>query len=334
MRLARYPKNPILKHNPKLAWQSSGIFNPCVIYENGKFIMLFRATGKAKPIKGVGNWEEWRTSSIGYAESGDGIHFKVRPIPFIKPEYQWEKLGCEDPRVTKVGDTYYIFYSAISWGSNFLKCRIALVETKDFKKIKKRGIVGPNFANDPDYLKAAAFFPEKIQNKFCLLFTKQALTKIANDNLDHHGFPESTIFIAKFTKLKDLIKPPKNFWQNFIAEKEKHILLKPSKSACRGPEVGAPPIKTEKGWLLIYCGESKKREWTIDGVLLDLKNPQRILWRSKNHLLKPEKSYEKNGIISRVTFPEGAVIIPGHKLMVYYGSADQGCCLATAKLTE
>lgn len=331
MKLTRYPKNPILKSNPKLTWQSSGIFNPCVISENGKFIMLFRATGKAKPIKGVGNWKEWRTSSIGYAEGQDGIHFKIRPTPLIKSEHPWEKLGCEDARVTKIGDTYYIFYSAISWGKNFLKCRIALAETKDFRKIKKYGIIGPNFPNDPDYLKAAAFFPEKIQNKFCLLFTKQALTKISKDNLDHHGFPESTIFVAKFSNLRDLVNPPKNFWQKFLAEKKKHILLKPSKSACRGPEVGAPPIKTKKGWLLIYCGESKKREWTIDGALLDLKNPQKILWRSKDHLLSPEKSYEKNGIISRVTFPEGAVII-GRRLLVYYGSADQGCCLATTNL--
>lgn len=169
--------------------------------------------------------------------------------------------------------------------------------------------------------------------RFCLLLTKQARTKISNDKLDHHGFPESTIFIAKFKTLNDLIKPPKNFWQNFLAEKEKHILLKSSKFACRGPEVGAPPIKTKKGWLLIYCGESKKREWTIDAALLDLNNPQKILWRSKDHLLKPEKSYEKNGIVSRVTFPEGAVII-GNKLYVYYGSADQGCCLATATLTN
>lgn len=331
MKLTRYPKNPILKSNPKLTWQSSGIFNPCVISENGKFIMLFRATGKAKPIKGVGNWKEWRTSSIGYAEGQDGIHFKIRPTPLIKSEHPWEKLGCEDARVTKIGDTYYIFYSAISWGKNFLKCRIALAETKDFRKIKKYGIIGPNFPNDPDYLKAAAFFPEKIQNKFCLLFTKQALTKISKDNLDHHGFPESTIFVAKFSNLRDLVNPPKNFWQKFLAEKKKHILLKPSKSACRGPEVGAPPIKTKKGWLLIYCGESKKREWTIDGALLDLKNPQKILWRSKDHLLSPEKSYEKNGIISRVTFPEGAVIT-GRRLLVYYGSADQGCCLATTNL--
>ncbi len=293
--------------------------------------MLFRATGKAKPIKGVGKWKEWRTSSIGYAESRDGVHFKVRPIPLIKPKHVWEKLGCEDPRVTKIGDIYYIFYSAISQGNKFLKCRIALAETKDFRKIKKYGIVGPNFITDQDYLKAAAFFPEKIQNKFCLLLTKQARTKISNDKLDHHGFPESTIFAAKFKNLKDLIKPQKNFWQNFLTEKEKHILLKPSKTACRGPEVGAPPIKTKKGWLLIYCGESKKREWTIDAALLDLKNPKKIIWRSKNHLLKPEKSYEKNGIISRVTFPEGAVVI-GRKLSVYYGSADQGCCLATATL--
>jgi len=143
--------------------------------------------------------------------------------------------------------------------------------------------------------------------------------------------PNSTILFANFSSIQDLIKTPQSVWDKLIKNKI-NTFLAPSKIAYRGPEVGAPPVKTKNGWLLIYCGESKKREWTINAALLDLENPQKILWQSKGPILKPEKLYEKRGVVTNVTFPEGAVIRNG-KLMVYYGAGDKFCCLATAPVS-
>lgn len=324
MKLTRYAKNPILKPNPKFSWQSNAVFNPSVIYEDGIFHMLFRATGNAEPIKNIKEWKEWRTSVIGYAESKNGLNFKTKEAPLIKPEFPWEKMGCEDPRISKIGKTYYIFYTAVSAEKEFLKVRLGLAKTKDFKKVAKLGCVGPNIPSDEGFIKAGSFFPEKIDGKIQMLFTW------------HSDSPESTILLAEFKNIRELLKPSKNFWRNFLKEKPKHILIAPTSKAFRGPEVGAPPIKTKNGWLLIYCGESRKKEWTINAALLDLKNPRKVLWKSNGPILKPEKPYEKNGIVNNVTFPEGAVLIKSHpssvssQLLVYYGSGDKYCCLATA----
>lgn len=327
MKVIRHPKNPFLQASSKISWQASGIFNPSVVRKNGKFIMLFRATAKTKQLNIRGtekeSWNEWRTSSIGYAESKNGIDFEIRSQPLIRPEYSWEKLGCEDPRISEVNSTYYIFYTAVSLNPNNdrLRVRVAAATTKDFKNVKKHGVVGPNFPDDNDYIKAATLIPEKIGGKTLFLFTY------------HSDSPQSTIFISKFKNFSSLIKSNNQFWKKFIRNRSAHMLIGPSKKIRRGPEVGATPIKTEKGWLFIYCGESKIKRWTINAVLLDLKNPTKVIGKISQPILKPEKSYERKGIVNAVTFPEGAVVVKD-KLYIYYGAADKGICLATVKLQE
>src|SRR2546429_3408347 len=83
-----------------LGWESAGTFNPAVLFDDGKFIMLYRAQDTAG------------TSRLGYAESRDGIHFTRRPEPVLAPEADYEKDGgVEDPRLQKFGDTYYLTYT-------------------------------------------------------------------------------------------------------------------------------------------------------------------------------------------------------------------------------
>ena len=89
---------------------------------------------------------------------------------------------------------------------------------------------------------------------------------------------------------------------------------------------GAAPIKTPQGWLEIYHGNSKRADdagiGTYAGglLLLDLKNPRRILGRSGAVFL-PETEYECEGFVPNVVFPTGVVERDGH-LLVYYGAAD------------
>jgi len=95
----RLSADPIL--SPKGdAFESAGTFNPAVIKKDGKFVMLYRAQDR----KG--------TSSLGYAKSDDGIHFTRRPEPVMVSEAPYEKGGgVEDPRLQKVGDTFYLTYT-------------------------------------------------------------------------------------------------------------------------------------------------------------------------------------------------------------------------------
>lgn len=330
MKLERYGKNPILYPRPDVVWDASASFNCTVISGGDTYHMLYRAL----PVGIERFTTPWGKqgyhnfiSSIGYAQSANGVDFKRFPEPLIKPSESYDQFGCEDPRVTKIGDTFYILYTAIDkpvydvpTKEDRVVPKIALATTKDFKTVTKHGIVGPAITS-----KAAALFPEKINGKYAMLLTAQS------------DSPLSSILIAHFDTLDDLKHPPAAYWDTFMANASAHQVLAAPPNCKRGPETGAVPIKTEKGWLLIYCGEDYRldgtKQWSISAALLDLQNPQRVIGKSKEPILKPEEPYELNGIVNNVTFPEGAVVI-GEKLYVYYGGADKVCCLAICNFKE
>lgn len=307
--LKRSKNNPILAPKKQNVWESKAVMNPCVYLENNNFQMLYRALSQ-KCIT-MPNGKQYHHSYIGYANSNDGIVFKRRNQPIVKPEYDWEKLGCEDARVVKIDGTYYIFYSAISLANiDELNVQIAGATTSDFNQIEKLGVISLKGRG-----KASSLFPEKIDGKYAFLYTQFA------------DSPRSTVFYAQVESLDELFDAVK--WKRI----KKIPLLTPSSSAYRGPELGAPPIKTPDGWLLVYCPESAKKEWFIGAALLDLKDPTKVLAKTTEPLLKPEASYERRGYVDNVAFPQGAVVVKD-KLYVYYGGADQGCCLATCKLDD
>ena len=311
MVLKRHPTNPIFIKNPKVDWESGSVFNPNVLFRNNVFHMFYRATNDTKRTKRGGY-----VSSIGYATSKDGVNFQRKNKPLIYPTEKYEKgLGCEDPRVTFIEGDYYIFYTAVQGYDKNKKVRIALATTKDLEKIVKHGIVGPKGSTS----KAATLFPEKISDKYLILYTWEA------------DRPQSTIMSIRFESLKKIRDQEENIFGKNLEYYDENYLLQPLYNSRRGPEIGAPPIKTSEGWLLIYCGAAvNKKIWTIDAMLLDLDNPKKILGYSPLPLLRPESSDELKGIVNNVTFPSGAVLV-GDDLYVYYGSGDQGCNLATCK---
>lgn len=247
------------------------------------------------------------------------MNFNKRNIPLIKPTEKYEiGLGCEDPRVIKINNTYYIFYTAVEGAGDNKKVRIALATSKDLKTINKLGLVGPQGSTS----KAATLFPEKINGKYVFLYTWEA------------DRPISTIMIKEVDELTEITHPSKSSFGNNLEHFEDNFLLQPFEGSFRGPEVGAVPIKTSKGWLIIYCGTAiGKRIWTIDALLLDLNNPKKIIGIAPKPILFPKTEDELKGITENVTFPSSAVVVKD-ELYVYYGSGDQGCCLATCKLKK
>jgi beta-1,2-mannobiose phosphorylase / 1,2-beta-oligomannan phosphorylase len=105
----RSDENPILLPEPDNNWEGEATFNGCSVVHKGKVVLLYRAESLSL-TEAAG---KRTTSSIGYADSKDGVHFRNR-YQFIRPEFEWERFGCEDPRVTRLDDKYYIFYTALS----------------------------------------------------------------------------------------------------------------------------------------------------------------------------------------------------------------------------
>lgn len=317
LKLERYEHNPLIARNADHDWESGSVFNPCVIRDGDLFRMYYRATNSLDH-EGRGS----HVSSVGYAESKDGLSWTRSDHPTMGPSEPYDADGCEDPRVTKVGDTYYMHYTAVSRPNDTdWIVRIGLATSLDGRTWQKHGIVGPSGS----YSKAATLFPEAIDGAYWWMYTWEA------------DSPASTIMAIRADSLADVIAPKPGTIASTLEHYDEYAVFAPPKDTTvfRGAEVGAPPIKTEHGWLYIYCNAntSDHAEWTVRAALLDLADPRKVLAETAEPILAPESDAERFGVIANVTFPEGAVIV-GDELYVYYGSGDQGCCLATCKLQD
>ena len=308
----RHPKNPILTPDEEKSWEAMAAFNGCVIKEENKFHFVYRAISSSQHYFG----RDIELSSIGQAVSNNGVDFKNRYL-FISPEYQWEQFGCEDPRVTKLNDKFFIFYTALGdYPPSPAGIKIGLAITKDFREIEAKHQV-THFNS-----KAMALFPEKINGKIAAVLTA---------NTDH---PPAKIALAFFDNEAQIWS--KEYWDNWLPFLDRYTIPL-QREADDHLEVGAPPLKTERGWLLIYAYIRNYRTppvtFGIEAVLLDLKNPLKIVGRTKEPLLVPKEEYELYGKVPNVIFPSGALIQDG-ELNIYYGAADTTCCLATLGLED
>lgn len=308
MLIERSEKNPILKPKTIHSWEMEAVFNGCPAEKGGKIYLLYRALSSSHYHAFAK--EKLSVSNIGIAESSNGVDFHDRKC-LIVPEEPWERFGCEDPRVTKLNNKYYIFYTALSnypFSADGIKVGLAI--SKDLKTIQEKHPVTPFNA------KGMALFPEKINGKMWVLLTV---------NTDR---PPSKICLASFEKEDDLWSERKwQAWHKTFEKNSLNLQRKPQDQI----EVGACPIKTSAGWLVLYSYISNyfspKPTFGIEAVLLGLKDPSKIIGRTKAPLLTPEEYYERVGLVPNIVFPSGA-LLKKNTMYLYYGAADMTCCLA------
>ena len=104
----RSEHNPILIPDRNHYWEEFSTFNLCPIRHGNKTYGLYRAISASDALR-----NPRQISVIGIGESRDEVHFENR-VPFIVPEEDWDKFGCEDPRVTYFEGIFYTFYTALS----------------------------------------------------------------------------------------------------------------------------------------------------------------------------------------------------------------------------
>ena len=173
----RSEHNPLLSPEKSHPWEAAAAFNGCPVVHEKKIHLLYRAMSEPERLKEP----HIRMSSIARAVSNDGgDHFTERKA-FIMPSEEFDRFGCEDPRVTKFDNTNYIFYTGLGgypFGADNIRICAAL--SKDLKTVDEKHLVTPFNA------KAMALFPEKIKGKMIVLLT-------VNSDL-----PPSEICIAEF----------------------------------------------------------------------------------------------------------------------------------------
>ena len=144
----RWEGNPIITFDD-IPFSCSDICNAAAVKYNNQYYLLIT-------IENMNG-----RKSLYMAKSHDKYHFKVDNKPFItgSKEDRYEKYGVLDPRITLIGDIYYITYTASSTHG----FRLAIAATKDFKSIRKLGFIA-----EPD-TKGGVLFPEKINGRFAKL---------------------------------------------------------------------------------------------------------------------------------------------------------------------
>jgi len=309
----RSEHNPILSPKREHPWEAYAAFNWSPVKVGKETVVVYRAVSERELLEEP----KIHRSVIGRATLQGSSHVTDR-MPFITPEADFEKYGCEDPRVTKIDDTYYTFYTALSeypFSANGIRVAVAL--SKDMKTVTERHLVTPFNA------KAMALFPDKINGKYAAILTF------------HTDLPGTNIALALFNKIEDIWS--ESYWKEWYEHRGEHVI-----DLHRGGddqvEVGAAPIKTEEGWLLVYSHannyfSSPDHKFGIEAVLLDKKNPMRIVGRTKGAFMAPEEYYEQTGMVPNIVFPSG-VLMKGKNLEIFYGGTDTHGCIAYVKLAD
>jgi predicted GH43/DUF377 family glycosyl hydrolase len=294
--LERLATNPLIRPSQISFARASGSFNPGATVD--------RASGRVVLLVRVFE-EDTRRSSIAIALSSDGARIdEILDRPAITREEPYEEWGVEDARVTWLEDErrYAITYTGYSPAGP----RVCLITTDDLLSPARYRRHGPRINGEN---KNCVVFPEKIDGQYVILHRPMPRIVCIRVSSLESEWPEAGV---------PLVGPRPGSWRSSRVG------------------AGAPPLRTDIGWLLPFHGATSIEEgnvYSMGWCVLDLKKPEKVLYVSDVPALTPEAPYEieRNAIPQvdmanfrtgvRVVFPQGFVE-RGEDFLVYYGAAD------------
>ncbi|OJU61625.1 MAG: glycosidase [Armatimonadetes bacterium 55-13] len=294
----RHEKNPILTARD-WPYPVHSVFNAgATKLDDGTTLLLCRVEDR----RGI--------SHLAAARSRNGVDgWEIDPEPTFKPEpeqHPEELWGLEDPRITYLPDEklYVIAYTAFGKSGP----GVALATTKNFKSFKRLGLVMQ--PEDKD----AALFPQKFDGNYVLIHRPVA-------ELGCHIWISYSPDLYNWGQHKLLLPARRGAWWD--ANK---IGLSP------------PPIKTDRGWLVMYHGvrhHASGSLYRLGLALFDLDDPEICLRRGQSWMFGPEEQYEMVGDVGGVVFPCGYTVEEdGDTINLYYGAADTCIALARGSIQE
>ena len=345
--------NPIMKPSPDLVftdpisgnqvkWEERNVLNPTAIVKDDTVYMFYRA----QDLLG--------TSRIGMAISNDGLHFEKSATPVFYPDedtmkvYEWNYKkseveqenseacyfcyfdGVEDPRIveSETGE-YFMTYTSYDGKT----ARLSIASSKDLIRWVKHGLVLKDEKHADTWSKAGAIVSERVENKiiakkikgkYWMYFGDTSLFMASSTDLIHWTVAEN----EESGKRIAVLNPRMGYFDSRLVEPGPYALLK------------------DEGILLIYNASNAanfndpklpKFTYAAGQALFDKDAPYKLLERTENHFIKPDKDYEKVGEVNEVCFVEGLVYFKD-KWFLYYGTADSKIAVAVynpaANLTE
>ena len=310
------------------SFEASALFNPSIVRHpdqtgaptNGcRFILSLRAVGeghissltfRSGAIASDGSVSIDPTARLAAVPkvrkrtptpNGDDIEVAFRDDEelserIIFPVTDAQSNGIEDARFVEFNDggrkTFYATYTAYSGRA----IRSELIETSDFQSFRMRPLGGSAAHN-----KGMALFPRKINGRYAMIGRQdnENLYLIYSDDLYTWDGGHSII-------------QPEYPWE-FV-------------------QIGncGSPIELDDCWLLLTHGVGPVRKYSIGAVLLDKKDPSKILARSREPLVHPE-STEREGYVPNVVYTCGAMR-HNDQVILPYAVSDTFSNFATMKI--
>lgn len=292
--LKRNPNNPIVTPE-SVGGDVNSVHNSAIIRFKGAYLGIFRMEG-----------QDLR-EGLYKGTSSDGLRWTIRPEPIqakpIYPDYPDVIRKGFDPRITKIGDTYYIVYSFWAWNH---RSTVSILKTQDFDTFEHVGFPLPPQNRN------GVLFPRQIGGKYVLLHRPSGA-----DDQD-----------AYLSMSPDLIH-----WGD-----HQQVLRAGGGWSWKKLGPGPAPIEIEEGWLMIFHGVRDTCSGSIyvaGGAILDREQPWKVLHRCKRYLLAPTEDYERIGDVFNVVFPTSAIHDEATgQLDVYYGCADTRIGLAHGNIRQ
>lgn len=305
---ARFPLGPFVPYdgNPILrprggTWESANLYNPAALVEGEEVLLLYRA--HAEDI----------VSHVGLARSSDGYHFEREAEPILSPSEDYERYGCEDPRIAVIDGTYYLTYT----GWDRRSAQLCLATSTDLRTWIKHGPLFDGFDTfatvDPrgfGWSKAGVIVPVQMQGKWWMYFGEGAVYWATSEDLIH--------------------------WRPGTSDAEPMYAPTPGSFDADLVEIGTSPVLTDNG-LLVMLTNGATRVVHDDGsvdvdyrcgqIAIDPDDPTTVLARMQVPWLQPQTFEDLNGLVSNVTFVEGLVKFRD-RWFAYYGQSDTTLAVA------
>lgn len=232
-------------------------------------------------------------SYLRLVSSEDGLVFREDPeYPPVFGEGVLERFGIEDCRVATMEDGFWLTFTEVSP----VAVGVGLMHTSDWRHFDRYGMIFPPHNKD------CALFEEKIGGKY-YAFHRPSSPELGGNY----------IWVAE--------SPDRIHWG-------RHRCIATTRPGMWDSErigAGAPPIRTEKGWLEIYHGADSNGRYCLGALLLDPDDPSKVLARSEDPIMEPSAPYELEGFFGNVVFTNGH-LVDGDRLTVYYGASDEVIC--------
>ena len=288
----------------------NAVFNAGAIYLDGKYYIVARIEGND------------RKSFFGVAVSDNGVDgFQFTDYPLLMDDICPEETNVYDMRLTKHEDGYiYGVFCSESKDTTVddLSAAVAaagIVRTKDMVNWERL----PNLVtlNSPQQ-RNVALHPEFVDGKYAF-YTRPMDGFIDTGSGGGIGFG----------LCEDITNAVID--EELITSKRKYHTITEAKNGA-----GAPPIKTEKGFIHIAHGVRNTAaglRYVIYAFATDLNDPSKVIAEPSGFLIAP-LGHERIGDVSNVVFTNGVIVNDDNEVFIYYASSDTRLHVATTTIDK